>query len=117
MLGTFALYYCHPALPKEDHLRLIAMATHIASLAISCHRTHAELKLSEARLKEAQRLAKIGYWDRDLIADRITWSDETWRIFGLPPQDRALTQAELQSMIHPDDRERQRTGGPRPKRW
>ena len=108
VLGTFALYYRQPALPKEEHLRLIAMATHIASLAICSHRTHAELQESEATLKEAQRLAKIGYWNRDLVADRITWSDETWRIFGLRPQDRTLTQAELQSMIHPDDRERQR---------
>src|SRR6185436_15462518 len=41
------------------------------------------LRESEAKLKQAQQLANIGYWERDLIADRITWSKETGRIVGL----------------------------------
>jgi PAS domain S-box-containing protein len=67
-----------------------------------------ELASSEAKLKEAQRLAKIGYWERDLVADRITWSRETNTIFGLSLPDGALTQARLQEMIYPDDRQLQR---------
>src|ERR1041385_3836271 len=41
------------------------------------------LQRSESKLREAQRLANIGYWERDLIADRLTWSKETGRILGL----------------------------------
>jgi PAS domain S-box-containing protein len=108
LLGTFAMYYREPALPEPEHLRLIEMATHIAALAISRHNAQAGLVKSEARLKDAQQLAHIGYWERDLIADRITWSDETWRIFGLQPRAGTLSQADLQKMIHPDDRRIQR---------
>jgi PAS domain S-box-containing protein len=69
-------------------------------------RAREALQESEAKLKEAQRLAKIGYWERDLLTDRITWSEEINRILGLEPP-RVLSQAELQEMIHPDDRQLQ----------
>jgi PAS domain S-box-containing protein len=66
------------------------------------------LRESETKLKEAQQLANIGYWERDLIADRITWSEETGRIFGLQSLEGTLSQAKFQEMIHPDDRQLQR---------
>ncbi len=62
------------------------------------------LRESETRLEEAQRVAQIGYWDRDLDTDRITWSDEAYRIFGLAPQERKITYAALPELIHPEDR-------------
>jgi PAS domain S-box-containing protein len=60
------------------------------------------LQESEAKLKEAQRLAHIGYWERDLLADRITVSESTSLILGF--SERVFTHAELQAMVHPDDR-------------
>ena len=45
---------------------------------------------SERKLEEAQRLTHVGYWERDPDTDLITWSDETYRIFGLEPQARIL---------------------------
>ncbi|HEV2827901.1 MAG TPA: PAS domain-containing protein [Pyrinomonadaceae bacterium] len=70
-------------------------------------RKQAEEALVESRrkLKEAQRLANIGYWERDLVADRLTLSSETAKIFGL--SQREFTHAEMQAMVHPDDREQQ----------
>ena len=112
VLGTFAMYYRQPMLPEPEHRRLIEMVTHIAALAISRHHYLAALRESEAKLKEAERIADLGYWERKLAVDpaddRITWSEGAWRIFGLQPQNRALSQAELQGMIHPDDRHIQR---------
>jgi PAS domain S-box-containing protein len=61
------------------------------------------LRESERRLEEAQRLTHVGYWERDPNADLITWSDETYRIFGLQPQERALNLARLTELIHPED--------------
>jgi len=43
------------------------------------------LQQSEARLKEAQRIAHIGSWEWEVKADRVIWSDETYRMFGLDP--------------------------------
>jgi PAS domain-containing protein len=44
------------------------------------------LRDRERKLEEAQRLAHVGYWEHDPETDRLTWSDETYRIFGLQPQ-------------------------------
>ena len=64
------------------------------------------LRRSEAKLKQAQQLAHIGYWERDLVADRITWSKETSRILGLESFRGVPNQAQLLEFIHPDDRRR-----------
>jgi len=64
------------------------------------------LRESEAKLRQAQQLANIGYWERDLIADRITWSKQTGRILGLESFRGVPNQAQLREFIHPDDRQR-----------
>jgi PAS domain S-box-containing protein len=63
------------------------------------------LQDSEARLEEAQRIAHVGYWARDFDTDGFTWSDETYRIFGLAPQERPIDFAGLQELIYPEDRQ------------
>jgi PAS domain S-box-containing protein len=73
--------------------------------AVTSLRTLRELADSEARLEEAERIAHVGYWDNDLEADRISWSDETYRILGLRPGETAPTMADFRLRIHPDDRE------------
>src|ERR1700754_1804867 len=63
------------------------------------------LRDSEARLEEAQRIAHVGYWQRDLGTNLITWSDESLRIFGLWPQQGPLSFARYRQMIHPEDQQ------------
>jgi len=60
-----------------------------------------KLKRSESQLAEAQRVAHVGYWERNIDTDEITWSDETYRIFGLQPQEPIEN---FQEFIHPEDR-------------
>jgi PAS domain S-box-containing protein len=58
---------------------------------------------AEQQLAEAQALAHVGSWDWDLVNDRLTWSDEQYRIFGLEPRaDPGGVPATLQ-YIHPED--------------
>jgi len=64
-----------------------------------------DLQESKARLEEAQRVAHVGYWVWDLETNRLIWSDETYRIFGLTPQEGLIDLDKLREMIHPDDRE------------
>src|SRR5262249_7488405 len=59
---------------------------------------------SERRLEDAQRLAHVGHWERDVETDVAVWSDETYRIFGLSPQERSVPLAELYELVHPEDR-------------
>lgn len=70
-------------------------------------RTRAENKLRETvdSLAEAQRLAHLGSWNWDIKSDMISWSDETFRIFGYEPQSFVPRyEFEFLSAVHPDDR-------------
>jgi PAS domain S-box-containing protein len=64
-----------------------------------------DLQESKARLEEAQRVAHVGHWEWDLETDVVIWSDETYRIFGLSPQERPMDLATVRAMVHPEDRE------------
>jgi PAS domain S-box-containing protein len=54
-------------------------------------------------LGEAQALAHIGSWEWDIRRDLVTWSDELYRVFGVPPGER-VTYAAYLERIHPEDR-------------
>ncbi|GAA2741067.1 hypothetical protein GCM10009868_05720 [Terrabacter aerolatus] len=57
------------------------------------------------QLAEAQSIAKIGSWEWDVTADRVSWSDELFRIYGLDRSDLTPTYEGFLSRIHPDDRQ------------
>ena len=58
---------------------------------------------SEANLAEAQRLAHLGNWEWDLSQDKLSWSDEMYRILGLVPQELPPNYQTFLDFIHPDD--------------
>ena len=60
----------------------------------------------ERQLGIIQELAHIGSWDWDVATDVVTWSDELYRIYGLPPRSHGITLDVHLSSVHPDDRER-----------
>lgn len=58
---------------------------------------------TSARLAEAQALAHIGSWFWDVERDTVEWSDELYRIYGLPPGS-PIDYGTYVSLLHPDDR-------------
>ena len=64
----------------------------------------AALRESEATLKAAQRVAHVGSWEFDVITQKITWSEEQFRIFGLDPTQGEPSYEQHIQQIHPDDR-------------
>jgi PAS domain S-box-containing protein len=62
------------------------------------------LRKSEAQLAEAQQLAQLGSWSRELATNVVTWSDEIFRIFGMEPQKVGTTYQAFLEQVHPDDR-------------
>src|ERR1700741_2376055 len=64
-----------------------------------------DLQESKARLEEAQRIAHVGHYYWNLIENRVIWSDEVYRIYGLSPQKGPIDMAICREMIHPEDRE------------
>ena len=63
------------------------------------------LRRSESRLKGAQRLARIGNWERDKSTDIGYWSDEMFRIYGLPTGIAPSFLAFL-NCVYPEDRQK-----------
>ncbi len=61
------------------------------------------LKQNSERLAEAQRIARLGYWEWELDKNKITWSDEIYSIFGISPEDFEATYDAFLDMVHPDD--------------
>lgn len=55
-------------------------------------------------LAEAQSLAHVGNWEWDIPADKTTWSDEAYRVFGHEPQEFATSYERFTARVHPDDR-------------
>ncbi len=68
-------------------------------------RMHEELRASEARLKEAQRMALIGNWELNLINNELIWSEEIYRIFEIDPVGSDKIYEAFLNAVHPDDRE------------
>jgi two-component system cell cycle sensor histidine kinase/response regulator CckA len=62
------------------------------------------LQQSERRLSAAARLARLGYWEDDVAADRLSWSEETCHLLGLPIAERTRPWDEFSELVHPDDR-------------
>ncbi len=48
------------------------------------HDTNRQLLEASNQLKQAQSIAHLGSWYLDIPTDRLTWSDETYRLFGIP---------------------------------
>jgi PAS domain S-box-containing protein len=66
------------------------------------------LKASEQRLRKAQAMAHVGYWEFDPAVQSIRGSEEWFRLYGL---DRSLSNVPLQKvrgLIVEEDRERMR---------
>jgi PAS domain S-box-containing protein len=68
-------------------------------------RQQADEALRESRedLNRAQAVARTGSWRLDVQRNELTWSDETYRIFGVPFRT-ALTYEIFLAAVHPEDR-------------
>jgi PAS domain S-box-containing protein len=63
------------------------------------------LVTSEGRLAEAQEVAHIGSWEWTVSEDRLWWSDELHRMFGVDRASFTQRYEAFSEILHPEDRE------------
>jgi len=64
------------------------------------------LRKSEANLKKAEKIAKLGNWEWNILTNEIIWSDEVYRIYGIDPAtDKPSFEVVIQA-VAPEDRDR-----------
>jgi PAS domain S-box-containing protein len=63
-----------------------------------------ELKKQKYYLEKAQDIGRIGTWELDIEKNILVWTDENYRIFGVP-EGIELTYEIFLNCVHPDDRE------------
>lgn len=68
------------------------------------NRTEEQLRKSEHQLAMAQEIASLGSWEWDIRENKVTWSDELYRVYGLKPQSCVMTYEIFLDRVHPDDR-------------
>ncbi len=78
---------------------------------IGCHiniskRKQAEerLRRSDEHLRDAQRVGQVGSWEFEVHTGKVSWSEEVFRIFGIPLGSGTPCYEDLQRLIHPLDR-------------
>jgi len=64
-----------------------------------------EIRISESRLNEAQRIAKVGSWELDLQTNHLYWTDEIYSLFEIDKQKFGASYEAFLDAIHLDDRE------------
>ncbi len=119
-LTTFAINLgltaaaCLTRVPRGSlpRLQLAMLTLGLTSLCLGAvvtqgKRSESKLRQSEAGLREAQRVGRLGSWAFNLKTGRVTWSDELYRILGfdpsLPPpvfaqQEKILTKESWQQL-------------------
>jgi putative nucleotidyltransferase with HDIG domain/PAS domain S-box-containing protein len=85
--------------------RLSNIARQVAVI-VRHRRSEEALRLSQATLAEAQRVARIGNWSWDIVRDERHWSEEVYRILGLPAADWRPAYRDFLQAVHPEDRDR-----------
>ncbi|MFC1671413.1 PAS domain S-box protein [Spirochaetota bacterium] len=79
-----------------------------SSIEIALYRHGIEMEIMEKKqkLSQAQSLVNMGSFEWNFLENKMCWSDEMCRLFGLEPDEVECSYDIYLEKIHPDDRER-----------
>jgi len=104
VLGTFAMYHRKPVRPTRAELRLVEAGGRIAGNVIEWLRSQQRLRETSERLALAERASEFGIWEVNVSTGAVAVSEGFKTLLGLRTDARQFSLAELDSMLHPDDR-------------
>ncbi len=86
---------------REDEVGLLV--SNFNRLMLERNRLYNELQESARTLQKAQSVASVGSWRLDISNGKLTWSDEAYKIFGVPIGT-PLTSKTMLRCVLPEDR-------------
>jgi PAS domain S-box-containing protein len=104
MFAADATHSADTGLPRLQLAMLALALTGLIVGAVVSERKRAEeaLEQSESNLSRAQSVAHVGSWHVDIRTKQLFWSDETYRLFELPPGT-PVTRALVEEAIPSED--------------
>jgi CheY-like chemotaxis protein/integral membrane sensor domain MASE1 len=104
---TFTAWVTQAQRGSLPRLQLAMLALGLTGLCLGAmvterRRAEEELRRSETGLKEAQRVARLGSWTMDPKTERVTWTDELYRMLGLDSSLPPPRYLEQERMFTPD---------------
>lgn len=131
VLGTFAMYFDEVKGPSDKEWELVNIATDLTKIAIEQSNYQKSLKQinsdyaaqnnaleaatmqleedkkilidNEEKLKEAQRLSKVGHWEFNFDTQELLWSEEQYRTYELKGVAGNQLYRAYRNRIHPED--------------
>ena len=108
VLGILAIHLRSPGHPDARVMDLLESCAHVASIAMTRQRVEDRQRAGASLLQTAQAIADLGYWEYDLPTNRMEWSADACRLFGVTAGAFDGVTREFLEYVHPDDRERVR---------
>ena len=100
VVGVVCLEHVGPQrIWTSDEQSFTYSVANLLSLALA----ERERRKSEAALERAQEIAHLGSWELDFSTGILSWSAETYRIFGIQPDVFGGTFEAFLARVHPDD--------------
>jgi diguanylate cyclase (GGDEF)-like protein/PAS domain S-box-containing protein len=91
------------AVPRIDDGAVLGVVTSFTD--ITARRAQEETRRArDGRLRAAQALTGLAWWELDPLTGRHEWSEEMFRLLGLEPSSQPLSDEEFLALVHPDDR-------------
>ena len=104
-LGTLCVIDSKPrSRPSDVDLDFLTGLAKLVVELLEFSKARATLDEQNRLLKNAEAMSGVGHWRFDLFSRVVTWSDEVYRIHGLPLSDQAPGFEKIQQLYHEDDR-------------
>ncbi len=103
VLGALNIFSDGVGAFDADEVRFLNDLAIDLSRGIRVLRDRAASEQAEALLRQMSAIAHVGAWKFDLATERIEWSEETYRLYGVSPESFDHTVPSFLRLLHEDD--------------
>jgi len=103
VLGTLAIYHREINQPSAADITLIEQCADLISIALDKNAAEVQLHDSERQLALVLDASQLGFWDWDIVSNKVVRNERWAKMLGYSLKDIELTVKQWIDFIHPDD--------------